>query len=119
MLPVIAGVSLIARVPLDLLTEDRPAVDDGRDLHVGSAEVESDTAAVEVPAKGLMRLVGLRDVGWGGGHEVEGPLINLFAHELGVEGARSAWSVAGLEVLGDPSGADTYTASHRPAIAGT
>ncbi|MFM1945122.1 MAG: hypothetical protein RI897_4104 [Verrucomicrobiota bacterium] len=98
------GVGLVFGVPGDFGGKDGFPVFDGGEFIVTGAEVEADTAAVEVSAESDATFVGLGGVVVIAPGEFEGAVIDLF-HEFGVE-VSGAFAVVDLgEVLAESIGA--------------
>ena len=101
----VVRVGLLARLPDDLLAEDRLAVDHRGDLAVGGAQVEADAAAVQVAAQRLAALARRGHFGSVAGHDGERVRVDLLAHEVVIELARAVRRVDPGDVLADAGAA--------------
>ena len=98
-LEMVSGVRLEIGIPFYFLRKDDLAVDDGRALPVGAAEVEANAASSEVTTQGEVRRAFGRQVLFGDHPEGQRKFEQL-ARKLCVEGANATGGVHGLQLLG-------------------
>src|SRR5476649_2228534 len=84
---VILRIRLHSRVPADLFAEDHFAIHDGGALAIAGAQIEADTAAIQVAAEGRGGFLFHGGGVEGGGFNDHGAAVDALTHELVVEGA--------------------------------
>ena len=100
-LVVVGRIGLLDRLPHDLVAEDRLAIDHGRDLQIGRAQVEADAAAVQVASQRLTALARRGRFISAATHDGERMAVDLLAHEVVIELARAVRRIDLGDVLTD------------------
>jgi len=101
-LPVVLRVGLVVGIPLDLLAPDDATIDDRRHLAITAAQVEADTAAVQVAAQRrgrrmLGRQLVRRD-------DLDRMTVDALPDDLGVEAAGRAVPEVRAQLLDQRAG---------------
>ena len=111
---VILRIFLEVGVPGNFFAENELAVDGGGAFSVGAAEVETDSASVEVPAERHGGLFRLRSICIGAGYDLHPVAVNTSHHGV-IEGAFALGRVNFRKLFGDfriPGDRDFPAAPH-------